>query len=108
MMDNAPIDRATKIIDYLKKDNIQVLEWSPYSPDLNPIENMWWKLKNTILQVCPESETFRNSKEDQNIYEKASETAWKQIPSSCFEACVESMPRRVQAVIDAKGWYTKY
>ena len=69
---------------------------------------MSWKLKNTILQVCPESGTFSNNKEDFYLYEKAAETAWKNIPSCCFEAFVESMPRRVKAVIDAKGCFTKY
>ena len=69
---------------------------------------MWWKLKNTILQVCPECGKFRNNNEDYYQYEKEAETAWKNIPSSCFEACEESMPRRVKAVIDAKGWFTKY
>ena len=38
---------------------------------------MWCNLKNTILQVCPESGTFRNNKEDCYQYEKAEETAWK-------------------------------
>ena len=69
---------------------------------------MWWELKNKILQVCPESVTFRNNKDDCYQYEKAADKAWKNIPSSCFEACVESIPRRVKAVIDAKGWFTKY
>ena len=69
---------------------------------------MSWKLRNTILQVFPESLTFRNDKEYFYQYEKEEETAWKNIPRSCFEACVESMPRRVKAVIDAKGWFTKY
>ena len=55
------------------------------------------------MQVCPESGTFRNNKEDCYQYEKAEETACKNIPSCCFEACVESMPRRVKAVIDAKN-----
>ena len=64
--------------------------------------------KIPIFQVCPESGTFRNDKEDYYLYEKAEETAWKNISSCCFEACVESMPRRVKAVIDAKGWFTKY
>ena len=71
-------------------------------------ENMWWKLKNTILQESPESGALRNNKKDCYQYEKAEETAWKNIPSFRFEACVESMPRRVKSVIDAKGRYTKY
>ena len=40
---------------------------------------MWWKLKNTILQVCPESDTFSNNKEDFILYEKAAEEAWKKL-----------------------------
>ena len=58
-----------------------------------------------IFQVCPEFGPFRNNKEDCYQYEKAEETAWKNIPSYFFEACVESMPRRVESVIDSKGWY---
>ena len=76
-MDNAPIHRATKVQDYLEKNNIQTLEWPPYSPDLNPIENMWRKLKSTIFQICPESETFSNNKEDRILCIKAAETAWQ-------------------------------
>ena len=68
---------------------------------------MWCKLKK-ILKVFPESGTFRYNKEDCYQYEKAEETAWKNITSCCFEACVESIPRRVKAVIDDKRWFTKY
>ena len=58
--------------------------------------------KLQIFQVFTESVTFRNNKEDCYQYEKTEEKAWKNIPSCCFEACVESMPRRFKAVIDAK------
>jgi len=33
---------------------------------------------------------------------------WPQIRPDIRENCVGSMPNRVQAVIEAKGWYTKY
>jgi len=33
---------------------------------------------------------------------------WEKIPPKQFEALWRSMPSRVQAVIDAKGWYTHY
>jgi len=33
---------------------------------------------------------------------------WEKIPSKQFKALWGSMPLRVQAVIDAKGWYTRY
>ncbi|KAH0602699.1 uncharacterized protein H6S33_008349 [Morchella sextelata] len=33
---------------------------------------------------------------------------WETIPPEFFEKLAASMPRRVEAVIQAKGWYTKY
>ena len=108
MMDNAPIHRAKKIKNYLKKNNISVMEWPAYSPDLNPIENIWWRLKNTILKLCPESALFGNNKTDCERFENVAKEAWKAIPNHVFAGCLNSMPRRVQAVIAAKGWYTKY
>ena len=33
---------------------------------------------------------------------------WNNIPVETIHNLIESMPRRVQAGIDAKGWNTKY
>jgi transposase len=30
------------------------MEWLPYSPDLNPIENLWALLKAEIYRLYPE------------------------------------------------------
>jgi hypothetical protein len=40
--------------------------------------------------------------------EEALKEAWATIPVSIFEDLVEGTERRVQARIDANGWYTKY
>ncbi|KIM96276.1 hypothetical protein OIDMADRAFT_20718 [Oidiodendron maius Zn] len=40
--------------------------------------------------------------------ENALVEAWNDLPDRLFEQCADSMPYRVQAVIDAKGWHTKY
>jgi len=34
--------------------------------------------------------------------------AWSQILVETVEACLNSMRSRLQAVIDAEGWHTKY
>ncbi|KAK6016493.1 transposase [Ostertagia ostertagi] len=46
----------------------------------------------------------------QNSAEKFAqlEEAWKSIPQSFLDTLLDSMPRRCQAVIDAKGFATKY
>jgi len=40
MQDNAPIHMAQRIEDWFENHAIPRLSWPPYSPDLNPIENV--------------------------------------------------------------------
>jgi transposase len=41
MQDNAPIHTAKKVTKWFEDRGIPVLNWAPYSPDLNPIEHVW-------------------------------------------------------------------
>jgi hypothetical protein len=41
MQDNCPAHRAKTVTQYLHENGVEFLEWPPYSPDLNPIENIW-------------------------------------------------------------------
>ena len=77
----------------------QTFGWPAQSPDLNPIENLWsyldWKLKNR--KPSNEAELF-----------KCLQEAWEAIPTDYLMRLVDSMPRRCEAVIEAKGHSTKY
>ena len=107
--DNAPIHTARNSIDWLHENGINVyLDWPAYSPDLNPIEHMWPRLKETIYQQNPELEADLKPKQQLAGLHKVLPRAWASIKHEIVQALVESMPRRIQAVIDTEGWHTKY
>ena len=43
--DNAPIHTAKSILKIFKNLKMKVLNWLAQSPDLNPIENIWRRIK---------------------------------------------------------------
>ena len=51
--DNAPTHTAYIVQGLLREMNITVMDWPLYSPDLNPIENLWALLKADILKLRP-------------------------------------------------------
>jgi DDE superfamily endonuclease len=109
MQDNASIHTARVITNWFKEQGIKVVEWPPISPDLNPIEHVWARLKDWIYQHYPELlELKGESQEVKDRFLAALQEGWEALPEELFENLVVSMKRRVEAVRKAKGWYTKY
>lgn len=77
------------------------MKWTPNSPDLNIIENLWAILKRKIKarKVKP-----RNLDE---LWE-AAEAEWYAIPDETVEKLYASLPLRMFDTAMADGWYTKY
>ena len=48
-MDNVSFHKSSKIKDEIEKVGAKILYLPPYSPELNPIEKMWSKIKKTLL-----------------------------------------------------------
>ena len=110
MQDNAPIHTARKVREWFEVRGIFCLEdWPPYSPDLNPIEHCWWHLKKLVYEMFPAIVADKSESEHaRQQLESALQAAWDCLPDELFDNLWVSMGRRVEAVIAAKGWHTKY
>ena len=51
--DNASCHRAKTVKTFLEERHIRSMSWPANSPDVNPIENLWWKLKKMVHDKAP-------------------------------------------------------
>lgn len=99
MQDNDPKHTAGVTKRFFERKAINLMDWPPQSADLNPIENLWSMLDSKV----PPS-----GRKNQNEFFGSLQTAWNELSPNLLQKLVESMPKRLQAVIIAKGGNTKY
>jgi len=99
--DGDPKHMSGKAMDWLEDNGFEVLTWSAQSPDLNPIEHVWGYLKRRL------GEYERPPTGMIELWDRI-QVEWEKIPVSFCQKLIESMPRRVAAVLKAKGGHTKY
>lgn len=99
--DNAPVHRAKIVKQWMENNSIINIPWPAQSPDLNPIEHLWDVLERKVRKHNPHP---KNLTELMAVLEEE----WYKIEPEILQNLVESMPRRVQAVIDSHGYPTKY
>ena len=113
LQDNASIHTADITDNTLRQLGVWVISHPPLSPDLNAIEHLWAKVKELVHELHPELKEAAGSHETKKkVLKQAIREAFGVIegrqPWDYSGKLIGSMPRRIKAVIEAKGWYTKY
>uniref|UniRef100_A0A2H1WU61 SFRICE_035018 n=1 Tax=Spodoptera frugiperda TaxID=7108 RepID=A0A2H1WU61_SPOFR len=95
MHDLAPCHKARSVTTFSVDHNIPVLPWPDNSPDINPIENLW---EITKAEIATEMITTK-VKLIENLL------IWHYNPNikESGKQCIESMPRRIEALIQTKS-----
>ena len=101
MDDNAPVHRAHVVREYMENNNIHHTEWPAQSPDINPIENSWLKLK---IDIEPQTVNIQT----QNDLIAAVRRCWENIEPAYVQGLYNTIPARLNEVIRMKGNLTKY
>ena len=99
MRDSPHVARAS--LAYLQANNVSLLDWPAYSPDMNPIEHLWDHLDRQVRARTPPP---RNLKE----LCQASTNERNQHPQLKINRLVTSMHRRVRALPASRGSNTRY
>ena len=90
---------AKLVMEWLLYRTPKQLDHPAQSPDLNPNEYLWELLNKQIRKRTITS---------QDMLRSVLVEEWQKISSEVTRNLVDSMPRRLQAVIKAKGKQTKY
>jgi transposase len=99
LQDNDPKHTSIPVRTWLHNKGVQCLDFPPYSPDLNPIENLWNDLKRRVESHNPS--TLAELEQHLNA-------EWKATDTELLAKLVDSMRRRCKAVIESDGHLTKY
>ena len=75
------------------------------SPDLNPIENLFHNVRRELFKQAKKNRIERETYDEYTS--RVMETIMN-MPKDLIDATIESLPDRVQAVIDSKGDRSKY
>src|SRR5882724_5781155 len=96
--DNDPKHTSKKATQWFEDNDIQVLVWTAQSPNINPIEYLWVHLKRAMLHYPTPPKGVHE------LWDRVVEE-WNKIPPETCQKLIESMPRRIQTVIRARGAY---
>ncbi|MBW0564951.1 hypothetical protein O181_104666 [Austropuccinia psidii MF-1] len=100
MEDRAPIHMAWLSNEWHQANAIAKLPWPAHSPDLNPIENVWCKMKSHVIKHYNPHTIAR--------LQAAIFGAWNDLPAQFLVDILFKMHDCMQFVIDHNGGPTRW
>lgn len=97
--DNDPKHTSRVATQYFTENQIEKLEWPAQSPDCNPIEHLW-SILDTKIPL--------SARQNMQIFWNELQRQWDAISQEILQNLVNSMPKRLLAVIENKGCNTKF
>ena len=109
MQNNASIHKTKKMTKWFETNEINVMNWSFYSSDLNFIEHLWYELKKLVYQINSNINLMKNSDDTiREILWKTLKEIWTLINVKMMKKLIKNIKRKINAVIATDEWYTKY
>jgi transposase len=99
MQDNDPKHKSRLVQDFLFQSGITCIDLPPYSPDLNPIENLWSDLKRRI-----EKRTVGSIEELEVVIKEE----WTGTTSDFLLKLSHSMSKRCKLIVENRGHKIDY
>ena len=99
LQDNAPIHKSKETMGWLAEHGVAVVDFPPYSPDINPIEHVWEIIKRKVSDRTPRTH--------QQLAHYFLEE-YENFDMNLFRRLVDSIPGRLKMVIEKNGEMTDY
>jgi len=94
---------------HIARRTTEFLEALASKHGLTIIQNIWSYLKHELRQRYPDTATLKGSPDTiRATLQERIHKLWWYIGSDILRTYMESMPCRVQQVLQARGWYTEY
>jgi hypothetical protein len=108
IQDSASIHKARLVQNWFAEEGYILIVWLVYSSDLNPIKNLWAILKTEIWKQYLELEFCTKTDTNIKLLCNAARACWDGLQAEILVKLSTKMKDRVDAVLKAERWYTKY
>ncbi|KAL4467943.1 hypothetical protein ABPG72_022857 [Tetrahymena utriculariae] len=97
--DNSTSHKTQKILNFFTQNQINLLQWPANSPDISPIEYVWFTLKNLLNKEIDRIQSFEELKQRVEIIFYKSESI-----KQCIQNSIKKVPQIMSDIVINKGY----